>query len=160
MTEVRETKLPGVGVRHEFATDRGQEIGVLVHYDGRREILVYDEHDRDACSSIIKLTDDDTHTLAELLGASQVTEEVHQTRQVVGGQAIDWIQVPAGGPVDGTTIGHGAYRSETGASVVAVIRGSEPVPAPEPEFVLRGDDLVVAVGSAAALEKLRSLIRR
>ena len=49
MAEVREIKLPGVGVRHEFTTDAGQDIGVLVRHDGRREILVYDSDDPDAC---------------------------------------------------------------------------------------------------------------
>ena len=29
MTEVRETKLPGVGVRHEFTTAEGQDLGNL-----------------------------------------------------------------------------------------------------------------------------------
>ena len=50
MADVRETKLPGVGVRHEFTTADGTDIGVLVHHDGRREILVYDSDDPDACS--------------------------------------------------------------------------------------------------------------
>ena len=52
MADVRETKLPGVGVRHEFTTDDGTDLGVLVHHDGRREILVYDSDDPDACSSL------------------------------------------------------------------------------------------------------------
>ena len=36
MADVRETKLPGVGVRHDFTTDDGRDVGVLVHRDGRR----------------------------------------------------------------------------------------------------------------------------
>lgn len=160
MPDVNETKLPGVGVRHEFATDRGQELGVLVHHDGRREILVYDREDPDACSSVIKLSHDETRTLAELLGATQVSEEVQEIQHSVEGQSIAWIQVPAGGAVDGHTIGEEAYRTRTGASIVAVIRDGAPVPAPDPEFILQADDLVVAVGDSDGLEAIRSLVRR
>ena len=71
MAEVRETKLPGVGVRHEFTTEDGTEIGVLVYHDGRREILVYDSDDPDACTSFMTLSNADTRTVSELLGASQ-----------------------------------------------------------------------------------------
>lgn len=157
---MNETKLPGVGVRHEFATDRGQSLGVLVHHDGRREILVYDRDDPDACASVIKLNHDETRTLAELLGATQVAEEVSEIQHSVDGQSIAWIQVPAGGGVDGSTIGAEAYRTRTGASIVAVIRNGDPVPAPDPEFVLVADDLIVAVGHSAGLAELRSLVRR
>ena len=37
MTEVRETQLPGVGVKHDFTTVDGRDVGVLVHRDGRRD---------------------------------------------------------------------------------------------------------------------------
>ena len=81
MSEVRETKLPGVGVRHEFDTESGTRVGVIVHRDGRREILVYDQHDPDACSTMVDLSAADTRTMSELLGSSQVTEAVSAVQQ-------------------------------------------------------------------------------
>ena len=36
MPEVRETLLPGVGVRHEFTTASGERVAVLTHRGGRR----------------------------------------------------------------------------------------------------------------------------
>ncbi|MEM7288728.1 MAG: cation:proton antiporter regulatory subunit [Actinomycetota bacterium] len=160
MPDVNETKLPGVGVRHDFATDGGQALGVLVHHDGHREILVYDDEDPDACSSVLKLNHDETRTLAELLGATQVTEEVSEVEHSVDGQSIAWVQVRSEGPVAGATIGERAYRTRTGASIVAVIRQGEPIPAPEPDFVLRAGDWIIAVGDASGLEALRTLVRR
>lgn len=150
--------LPGVGVRHEFVSDNGQLIGVLVHHDGRREVLVYDREDSDACSSLMVLTHDDSRTLAELLGAAQVAEEVQEAQHEVEGQSISWIRVEPGGPVDGRTLATGEYRTKTGASVVAVMRGDELVPSPDADFVLRGGDMLVAVGPAAALDGLRALL--
>ena len=40
MPEVRETMLPGVGVRHEFETADGERVAVLTHRGGRRELAV------------------------------------------------------------------------------------------------------------------------
>ena len=158
MVDVRETKLPGVGVRHEFTTDSGNDVGVLVHHDGRREILVYDSDDPDKCTTLVNLTAGDTRTLSELLGASQVTEAVAAVQQEIEGLAIEWIQLESGSPAVGTTIGDGAYRTRTGSSVVAVMRGDESVPAPGPEFGFQEHDVVVAVGTSEGLARLRELL--
>ncbi|MGB5757654.1 MAG: cation:proton antiporter regulatory subunit [Acidimicrobiales bacterium] len=158
MTEVRETKLPGVGVRYEFTTDIGQDMGVIVHHDGRREVLVYDGPDPDSCSSIVSLSEADTQTLGEILGVSHVTETVAAVRHEIEGLAIEWVELPTGSSAIGSTIGDGAYRTETGASIVAVIRGNRTVPAPGPDFTFSGGDVAVAVGTLEGLAALRNLL--
>lgn len=159
MAEVRETKLPGVGVRHDFTTDNGTEIGVLVHRDGRREILVYDTDDPDACTSLVSLSAADSRTVSELLGASQVTEVVSVVQQQIEGLAIEWIEISATGQTANTSIGDGQYRTKTGASIVAVVRSDQSIPAPGPDFEMLGGDVVIAVGTTEGLTKLRELIR-
>jgi TrkA domain protein len=159
MSEVRETKLPGVGVRHEFTTENGDDIGVLVHHDGRREILVYDSDDPDKCSTLVSLSASDTRTVSELLGASRVTEAVAAVQQEIEGLAIEWIEVTEASPAAGATIGDGMYRTRTGSSIVAVIRDSESIPAPGPEFPLLAGDVIVGVGTADGLATMRALIR-
>jgi len=160
MADVRETKLPGVGVRHEFTTDDGTDIGVLVFHDGRREILVYDSDDPDACSTLLNLSAADTRTVAELLGASRVTEAVAAVQQEIEGLAIEWIELAPTSPASGATIGDGMYRTKTGSSIVAVIRDGQSIPAPGPEFGLLAGDVVVAVGTTDGLATMRELIRR
>ena len=160
MADVRETKLPGVGVRHEFTTADGRLVAVLVLRDGRRQLLTYDRDDPDACTSMLDLTPDDTRTIGELLGASRVTEEVEAVvQQHIEGLAIEWIVIDDHSEAAGSTIGDGAYRTRTGASLVAVIRGEESIPAPGPEFELLARDVVVAVGTDAGLAALRRLLR-
>ena len=159
MGDVRETVLPGVGVRHEFTTAEGDRVGVLVHRTGRREVLVYDRLDPDSCSARLQLTTDDSRTLAELLGASQISEALTAVQQNVEGLAIEWLEVARTSPAVGTTIAEGEYRTRTGASVVAVVRGDTSLPAPEPDFAFAAGDVVVAVGTTAGLAQLRSLLR-
>jgi TrkA domain protein len=65
--DVNETPLPGVGLRYDFTTRSGRQIGVVSHRSGRRDLLLYDRKDPDTCQEVVQLTEDEAHTLAELL---------------------------------------------------------------------------------------------
>jgi len=158
MPEVSETPLPGVGVRHEFTTVQGERVAVLTHRTGRREIAVYDRQDPDACTTVLHLSHDDTRTLAELLGASPVSEAVAAVQQRLEGLAIDWVAVPSGSRLVGLTIAEGEFRTRTGASIVAVVRGHMTLPAPGPDHRFEGGDVAVAVGTPEGLAQLRDLL--
>lgn len=160
MAQVTETQLPGVGVRYEFSTTDGEHVGVVFHHSGRREIVVYDPDDPDVARPVMHLSGQDCRTLSELLGATQVSEAVSGAmQQRIEGLAIEWVEVTKSSALAGRTIGDGELRTRTGASVVAVIRGSETEAAPGPEFVLQPDDVVVAVGTSEGLEQLREVLR-
>ncbi|MFW2381580.1 MAG: cation:proton antiporter regulatory subunit [Acidimicrobiales bacterium] len=154
---MRETKLPGVGVRHEFTTEAGDVIGVLVHHDGRRDLLMYDRVDPDSCASTTGLSSKDSRALAEMLGASQIAESLRAVQNVAG-LAIEWIEIPTDSPLESTTIADGEFRQRTGASIVAVLRAGDSIPAPGPDFVLLGGDTVVAVATQEGAAALRELI--
>lgn len=158
MPDVRETQLPGVGVRHEFTTAEGERVAVVSHRNGRRELVVYDRDDPDASTTVLHLTRDDTRTLAELLGASQVSEAVASVQHRIEGLAIDWITVPDDSPVVGATIAEGAFRTRTGASIVAAMRGDSTLAAPGPEHRFEAGEVVVAVGTTDGLAQLRALL--
>lgn len=128
MTEVIETQLPGVGVRHEFMTAAGERRAVLSHRTGRRDTAVYDRADPDACSTVLHLSSDDNRTLAELLGGSPVSEAVTGVQRLED-VAIDWIRIRPGSEQTGATIGEGRLRTRTGSSVVALVRGDDTLPA-------------------------------
>lgn len=160
MATVRETNLPGIGVKHDFTTEDGRDVGVLVHRDGRRDIVVYDADDPDTCSAQISFSAPDTRTLSELLGASRVTEAIGVVTQEIEGLGIEWLPISSNSPAVGVTIGQGAYRTRTGASIVAVIRGSTAHPAPDPDFGIEDGDTVVAAGTVDGLAALSDLIAR
>ncbi len=76
MAQVEETRLPGVGVRHEFTTANGTRLGMVTYLSGRRELVIYDERDPDECRMTLELSEDDARALADLLGGSQVIEHL------------------------------------------------------------------------------------
>jgi TrkA domain protein len=157
MPDVQETQLPGVGIRYDFVTSEGQRVGVLVHRSGRRELLLYDRDDPDACRAVIRLRSDDTRTLADLLGASHVSEQLAAMQQIEG-LAIDWVTIPPTSKAVGRTLRDAALRTETGVSIVAVVRGNETVPAPGPDFSLEPGDTAVVVGTPEGIERLATLL--
>lgn len=158
MPEVTETQLPGVGVRHEFSTESGERVAVLSHRGGRREILVYDRADPDACNTVIHLSTDDTRTMAELLGGSQVSQALAAVEQQIEGLAIDWVKIAKGSAMVGQTIAGSGVRGRTGASIVALVRGEQTIAAPGPDEQLESGDVAVAVGTPDGLRELRTML--
>ena len=158
MPDVTEVPLPGIGVRHEFATEGGVPVGVLTHRGGRRELLIYDPADHDTCLASIRLSPDDSRTLAELLGASTVSERATATAHIEG-LAIDWLTVAEEkvGP-EGTAIADLAIRTRTGVSIIAIIRDDAPIPAPEPSALLLPGDTAVVTGTAHGMTAARRLL--
>lgn len=159
MAEITEVQLPGVGIRYEFTSTDGDNVGVVCHHGGRREIVVYASDDPDRANSVISLGADDSRTLSELLGASQVSEAVRSMEQRIEGLALDWLEVTEASSLAGRSLADGELRSRTGASIVAVVRGDSTEPVPGPDFVLEPGDLAVAVGSSESLEQLRTALR-
>jgi TrkA domain protein len=156
--ELFETPLPGVGVRYEFTSAAGDRVGVIVRRDARRELLLYDEEDPDACRDSVSLTGEEAATLVELLGGTKVTERVADLRHEVEGLSIEWVTLEAGRGLSGRSIGDGRIRTQTGASVVAVIRGERSIPGPGPECVLEPGDVALVVGSIEGVSAAQRLL--
>lgn len=158
-TPIDQTPLPGVGVRYDFTTEEGLRLGVVHHHSGRRELFLCPADDPDSARVTLELTEDEAHALIDVLGGSQIVETLSVLRQQVEGLGIDWLTLDPGSPYDGKTIGDGRMRTRTGASVVAVLRASEPHPAPGPDFRLLAGDTLVVVGTAEGIGALGALLR-
>lgn len=146
MVDVRRVKLPGVGVLHTFITDDGGKCGVITHRSGHSDLITFaDEEDSaDANKVSLRLSEDEAHTLAELLGGTRVTEGIDALDQIPG-LSIDWFTVDYDHYIAGRQLGGLAARGVVGLAVVAVVRGESANPAPADDFkVFPGDTLVVA----------------
>jgi TrkA domain protein len=159
MSEIHEVKLPGVGVRYEFETKEGKRLGVISHRTGLREIYVSRADDPDEFKRVLGLSPDDARTLAELLGATRVAEQLSELQQRIEGLVIDWLPLRADSVFVGRTIGDTRLRTRTGVSVVALVRGEDAVPAPGPEDFLASGDYLVVVGTARGVEQAVELLR-
>ncbi|HKJ54825.1 MAG TPA: TrkA C-terminal domain-containing protein [Nitriliruptoraceae bacterium] len=159
MGHLNETALPGIGQRVEFTTDEGRRVGVVQHHTGRREVFVCSPDDPDRSQLTVRLSEDEAHSLVESLGVLQIDEGQGPRTYEVEGLVFEWLEVEPGSPTVGHSIADLAIRTRTGASVVAVLRESGPVPAPEPEFVLDVGDTLVVAGTTAGVDAVRALLQ-
>lgn len=156
--KVEETALPGIGLRHDFVTKKGRRVGVIWHRTGRRELLVYDPTDPDACSEEIPLTTEEADTLAELLGAPRIVERLASLREQAAGLVTEQLATPAGSRYVGRTIGDTQARTKTGASIVAVLRRGEVIVSPGPDFRFEADDRVIVVGTPEGVQGVAQIL--
>ena len=159
MANVEQSRLPGVGVRHDFSTHSGQRIGVIAHRVGHRELIIYADDDPDSVSETVRLEDDDSQTLAELLGASKVTQSTDAIRQSIEGLALDWLPIADSWWACGHTIADSQLRRQTGVSIVAIIRDDQTIPSPEPDQQLLSGDTVVVVGTPEGIRRATDLLK-
>jgi TrkA domain protein len=159
MPVVSETRLPGIGIRYEFVTEDGSRVGVVHHRSGFREVVAFERTDPDTAREILRLSVEDSRTLAELLGVSQNAKDLGALEEDIEGVAVDRLPLLGGSPFDERTIGDTAARTRTGVSIVAVLRHGEAYPAPGPDLVLRRDDVLVVVGTPRGIEELTILLR-
>lgn len=145
--DIEETRLPGVGLRHDLSVRSGQRVGVVSQINGDRELVLYDKRDPDASQAVVHLGPEEASVLAELLGAPRVTERLARLHEQVEGITTDGIVLPAGSRYVGRTLGDAQIRSRTGASVVAVARDGDVTPSPTPSFRFRSGDTVIVVGT-------------
>ena len=70
MVEIEESELPGVGWCYRFSTAQGERVEVLAHRTGERELLLGAPDDPDAYRVVVRLSSEESGTLAGLLTAA------------------------------------------------------------------------------------------
>lgn len=156
--DVQRTVLPGIGLRHEFVTERGRRAAVVSHRSGRREVVVYDRDDPDTAAVTLTLNAEEANGLAELLASTRVIERIGELHRQVEGLVSAQILVTPGSPYDGQPLAATRARTRTGASIVAVVRGSEVIVSPRPDFAFRAGDVMVVIGTAEGTAAVASIV--
>ncbi|GAA4918144.1 cation:proton antiporter regulatory subunit [Nonomuraea thailandensis] len=156
--EVEQTALPGIGLRHDFTTRKGQRVGVVSHRTGRRDLVIYDKEDPDAVCQTVKLNDEEADALAELLGAPRIVARLNQLHQQVEGLVSVQLPIPAGSPYAGRPMGEARVRTRTSASIVAVVRSGQVFASPGPDFPFNAGDIVVVVGGEESTAEVADIL--
>jgi TrkA domain protein len=157
--DLRETRLPGVGVKYGFRTAQGGRLSVIMHNDGQREIYFYRRGDDDEPTAVIELHDDEARQLGAVIGgAYERPKIVEELEMALGELQIEWIPVPDSSPAIGRTLAECGLRARTGVTVIAILREPEPVSGAQPEDTIQTGDTLVAVGKAGQFSEFRRLL--
>lgn len=158
MTDVNETRLPGLGLRHDFECRGGDRLGVVSHHSGRREVVIYDKADPDRVASSVNMSPEEAAVLVDLLGGATIIERFDDLRQHIAGLAIDWLPIGPTSRYAGRVLGETALRTRTGVSIVAIVREDSAIPAPGPDDLLLAGDTVVVVGTPEGIDIASALL--
>ncbi|WP_256296992.1 cation:proton antiporter regulatory subunit [Haloarchaeobius salinus] len=157
---VYETDVPGVGRKFELEVDDGARLVVLMHHDGRREL--FHRPDPDADSQRIADMDGETARQlgAILTGAYFQPIELDRTQVPLGEAILEWVDIDEGAAVVGQTLSGCDVRNQTGVSVVAIQRGDETLPNPDPDETIAAGDILVVLGTREEQQALQEFVER
>ncbi|WP_330229998.1 potassium transporter TrkA [Nocardia sp. NBC_00508] len=155
---VEVTPLPGIGVRKEFPlANARRRIGVIDHRDGTMDLIVSKVDNPDETEQI-PLSAKEAAVLANLLGAPQLVEQLREEHRQFTGLTTRQLSIPDRSRYDGRRLGETQMRTRTKASIVAVVRGGQPIPSPGPDFTFTAGDVLVVVGTAEGLEAAAKIL--
>lgn len=156
--KVYETDIPGVGRKFELGLAGDVSVVVVLHHDGRCEVFRRDGPDADG-EKVLDLSSEQANTLGSILeGAYFESVSLDELSVPLGDAIIEWVDVPGGSPLAGSTLQECGVRAETGASIIAVQRGDETTPNPEPDFEFADGDILVAIGTREEQRDLKEFV--
>jgi TrkA domain protein len=152
MGKFREAELAGIGKKYIFSLSSGDEIVVVVHTTGKREVHIMDKT-KDEPAFTVVLTDEEAKQMAFVIGGVDFqpvpTEKIDF---IAKGVALEWIRVKPGSPIAGKTIGENQIRKKTGVTVVAILRGENLIASPGPEEIILENDSLLLVGKIESIK--------
>jgi TrkA domain protein len=151
-----EADLPGFGKRFSIKLKSGQELILIIHSTGKRELYLMQGEE---ASCVIELTQDEAKELGFLMaGAKYEAVSTERMEALSKELVIEWVKVEEGSKFIDKTIAELEIRRKTGVSVVAIDRQGKLIPTPDPfkEKILPGDILVV-IGTRQQLKSFLEL---
>ncbi len=155
--EVTEVLLPGVGVRYDFTTGRGERFAVVTRRSGDVEFMTYSD-DPDAPRPLWRLDAEEAEVVAEVLGAPRIAERFADLTKEIPGLGAGQVPVTGSSPYAGRPLGDTRARTLTGASIVAVVRDDTVVASPRPDEILRPGDILVVIGTHEGIAGVQAII--
>jgi TrkA domain protein len=157
--DVRETRLPGVGLRYEFTNRDGDRISVIARRGGDFELFVGAlPDDPDRARRVFRLREPEAEVLAQILGAPRMVEGYVDLTKEVPGLSAGQVIVAPGSRYDGAQLGDTRARTRTGTSIVAIVRGEDVLASPGPAELLRAHDVLVVIGTEDGIAAVRQIV--
>lgn len=148
----RITQLPGIGVQYDLTTADGEHLSVIAHRNGSRSLNGY----LDACAFSLHFTGQEAAVLADALLPAH--DDPRLLRAVELGLVAERVALSGTSRWNGRPLGDTRLRTLTGASVVAILRGPNPVPSPAPAFRLAGGDTLIVIGTGEGADAAAAIL--
>lgn len=158
MSIVRESDLIGIGKKYQIETDAGDQMVIVIHDDGRRELYRYDEEENES-RCVMTLSDDESRQVAGIIGGLSYKPKALETIEVaLDDLMIEWIKVEPSDRSTNKTIGELEVRQRTGASIIAALQGGESTINPGPDYVITPGTTLVVAGKRNHIRLLKEIL--
>ncbi|WP_440989082.1 cation:proton antiporter regulatory subunit [Haloarchaeobius baliensis] len=155
---VYETDVPGVGRKFELEVGGGARLVVLMHHDGRRELFHRPSPDADS-QRIADVDGETARQLGAILsGAYFQPIELDRTQVPLGEAILEWVEIGEDATIVGQTLSGCDVRNQTGVSVIAIQRGDETLPNPDPGETITAGDILVVLGTREEQQALQEFV--
>jgi len=160
MSNIRDTRLPGVGHKFQIETVNGDRLVIVIHDDGTRELYHFSRKDPDRVASVVTLVDSEARQIAGIIGGlSYVPKALPSAEVVLDDLLLEWFTIPPGAASIGKTIKDLAARTQTGASIVSIIEPDhEKRTNPEANTKINEGATVILAGDRKTIGKLKRLL--
>ncbi|WP_424216821.1 cation:proton antiporter regulatory subunit (plasmid) [Streptomyces sp. BI20] len=152
------TPLPGIGVQYDLTTREHRHLSVIAHRDGTRTINLYRDDDPDACARSLRLSAGEALAIGDALAPAHHSPNLLHTTDL--GLVAERVELSAHAHFNGRLLGDTRLRTETGVSVVAVLRRSAAIPSPTPDFRLAGGDTLILIGTREGVDAAAAILGR
>ncbi|BCM72629.1 hypothetical protein EASAB2608_07963 [Streptomyces sp. EAS-AB2608] len=150
--------MPGIGVRYDLTTREHRHLSVVAHRDGSRTLSAYRRDDPDACALSVHLTGQEAEALVDALTPTHHSPTLLSTTEL--GLVAERIELSGTSHWNGRLLGDTRMRTETGVSIVAVLRRAEAIPSPGPGFRLAGGDTLIVIGTREGVDAAAAILGR
>ncbi|MFB7654010.1 MULTISPECIES: cation:proton antiporter regulatory subunit [unclassified Streptomyces] len=152
------TPLPGIGVRYDLVTRERRRFSVVAERDGARTLSGYRQDDPDDRAFSVRLSADEAAAVVDALMPAHHSPSLLSTTEL--GLVAERIVLPAASHWNGRLLGDTRTRTDTGVSIVAVLRRAEALPSPGPGFRLAGGDTLIVIGTREGVDAAAALLLR
>lgn len=165
MSLIKEAELPGLGKKFEITLANGDQVVVVIHDEGNREVYYFPEGEEDALSSVT-MTDQEARQVGSIISGSFYQPKLlEKLETAVADLHIEWMKVQEGSEVAGKSIGELGLRKNHGIIVIAVIEDKHKGKHcqtrinPGPSYIFTPGHTVVAAGVKDKMKQFEHLLK-
>lgn len=157
-TIVRESDLIGIGKKYQIETEAGDQMVVVIHDDGRRELYRYDEEENES-RCVMTLSDDESRQIAGIIGGlSYKPKALENVEVALDDLIIEWLKVEKSDRAIDKSIGELEVRQRTGATIIAALKEGDTTINPGPEYVISPGVTLVVAGKRNHIRLLKEIL--
>src|SRR5690606_4273198 len=152
MSNVKETELIGIGKKYQIETSYGDNVVIVIHDDGRRELYDFDEAENES-RCVLTLNDEEARQVAGIVGGLSYKPKALETIEVaLDDLIIEWYKVPADSVATQKSIGELEVRNKSRASIITAIENKE-------TFINTGRAFIINHGVTVNVARKRNHIK-